>query len=840
MTGDFGEEFKDIERTEGRTRALWWLWRQVFCAALSRLKLYFVFGGVMFKNSLKITLRSLKKHKSYSFINIAGLTVGMAAVILILLYVRHELSYDRFHRDAGNIYLVLRGERGSFMAPTSKLLGPALESALPEVLDTTSFSRVPGTEKLMVAYGEKSFEEDISLADSSFFEMFSFPFLEGSPDEAFEHPASMLMTEHTSRKYFDDGSPLGKTVRMYMFGQKIDMKITGVLEDLPANTHFKCGIFISCDIVNLFGLDWDRWDNQVLKTYIRVREDADIQNLPNKILACEKQHQPGSAFGQLSYGLLPVTDIHLHGKNIKFLSTTGDMTYIAVFSIAAFLLLCIAGINYMNLSTAFSLRRIKEIGVRKSAGASRRSLIRQFLGETMTLSFLSLFSAAVLTQLLLPFFNRISGKSLSIPYGAPLFWGGAAVLVLVTGLLAGYYPALFLSSLKPLWLMKTKSKPGVKGASFRKGLLVFQFSLSILLIISTLVVYDQLSFIRNSPLGYDKENILCLKVRGDISRSYEALKNALMDHPGILSVCRSEPLDTDALTNTDGVFWKGKRRNAPGDFRILRADFDFVSTYGISMVKGRFYSPEFGGGLTESYVINETAARTMEMESPLGKEIRLWGRKGLIIGVMNDFHFGSLHRPIEPLIVLIPGERQQALFLRLISVRMKPAGLHAGMTYIKNTWKNILPGTPFDYYFQDDALNTKYRAEERMGTLFKYFTLLAVFIAALGLYGLTALSAEQKVKEVGIRKVLGASVSNLTVLLSKEYLVWVVCANIIAWPAAWFLMHRWLQNFAYRTSIHWWIFVLAGGLGFVIALLTVCSLTLRTARQNPVDSLRYE
>ncbi|MBN1270838.1 MAG: ABC transporter permease [Candidatus Aminicenantes bacterium] len=840
ITGDCSEEFKYIERRKGKTAAIFWLWGQIFCAALSYLKISFLFGGVMIKTTVKTALRGLKKHKSYFFINMTGLAIGMVSFLIISLYVRHELSYDRFHQNADNIYLVLRGEKDAFMAPTSKLLGPALKEVFPDVIQTTCFSRVPGSEKLMVRFDDKSFEEDISLADSEFFEMFDFPFLEGNPGSAFPNPNSMLMTERTAQKYFGGQAPLGKTIQLFMFGQALDMKITGILEDMPSHSFFKSDILVSYDIIRLFGLDWDRWDNQVLKTFICLREGSDLHEIPDKIKDVEIRRHPGARFGNLSYDLLPVTKIHLYGGGIKFLSAEGDIRYVTIFGTAALIILLIAGINYMNLSTAFSLKRTNEVGVRKIAGASRSSIVRQFLGETMVLSFGALVMAVLMTQLFLPVFNRISGKSLSIPFGDPLFIGGAFVMALVTGLLSGYYPALFLSRFKPLVLMKTRYSHNVKGTAFRKGLLVFQFSLSIILIFGTLVVYRQLFFIRNSSLGYDKDQILCVKVRGDISRSYEAFKNELLNSPDVLSLCRSEPLDAHVLSNTDGVVWKDKTRNVETYFRLLRTDYDFSSTFGIKLDQGRYYSEEISSDATEAYVINETAAKAMEMESPLGENLTLWRRKGRIIGVVKDFHFGSFHNAIEPLILVIPDEQYAGRSFRLLSVRFRPDRLLASKKYIEEKWMSFFPDVPFDYYFVDDALNIQYQAEERMGTLFKYFTILAVFIACLGLYGLTALSAEQKIKQIGIRKVLGASVSNITVLLSKEYLAWVFMANLFAWPAAWFVMNKWLQSFAYRTSIGWWIFLIAGGAAFVIALLTVCALTMRAARKNPVDSLRYE
>jgi len=444
---------------------------------------------------------------------------------------------------------------------------------------------------------------------------------------------------------------------------------------------------------------------------------------------------------------------------------------------AAFIILLIACVNYMNLSTAVSLKRAKEIGLRKVVGANRSMLIKQLLGETVILSFLAIMLAVLLAQIFMPVFNRISGKSLTIHYFDIRFLIGAGLLAFFTGILSGYYPALFLSSFQPARILKEKSSLALKGMGLRKGLVVFQFSLSIILIISTIIVFKQLLFIKNSDIGYDRDNILCVRIAGDMGDTYDVLKNELLKNPDILGVSRGEPLN---ITNTDGVIWRGKEENKTQYFRILRTDCDFASTYDIKMEEGRFYSKEFPSDATGSYVINRAAQKVMGLESPVGEEINLWDRKGSIIGVASDFHFGSFHQSIEPLLIILPSERFKNLYLRLLSVRFKSGTLQSSMRYVEDKWKAVIPDMPYDYYFLNDALNTQYKAEQRMGTIFRYFTILAIFIACLGLYGLTSISAEQKIKEIGIRKVLGASASNITVMLSKEFLKWVVLANFIA------------------------------------------------------------
>jgi len=766
--------------------------------------------------------------------------MALACVILILLWVDRELSYDSFHERANNIFMVLRGEEDTFMAPTSGLLAPSLIAELPEVLNATGYAQLPETEKVLMRYEEKHFEEIVSFTDSCFFEIFSFPFLRGSPSTALESFYSVVMTDKAARKYFGNKEAFGEAVQMFFFGKKMAMNITGIIENIPSNSHIDCEIFVSFHVMRALGLNLDDWDNQVPRTYILTRESPDIQDLTNKIIMCETRNRPGENLGKLSYRLLSLKKIHLHARNIKFLIATGDIKYVYIFSAIAFIILMIACFNYMNLSTALSLKRTKEIGVRKVVGASRKTLINQFLCETLALSFLALLIAIGLAQVFLPAFNQLSGTELEIPYFDFHFVVASILIALFTGVLSGYYPALFLSAFQPVKILKTKSNLGLKGLTFRKGLVIFQFSLSIILIISTIVVFNQLFFIRNSNLGYDKDHILCVRISEDIGGTYDVLRNELLKNSDIMGVSRSEQVDANVITNTDSVHWRGKTENEDHYFRVLRTDYDFVSAYNIQMEKGRFYSREFSTDATDSYVINQAAARMMALESPVGAEISLWGRKGIVIGVLKNFHFGSFHTSIEPLISVIPTGRLQSLYLRLISIRFKPGTLQSSMKYIEGKWKEMIPDMPYYYYFLNDALNTQYKAEQRMGTLFKYFTVFAIFIACLGLYGLASFSAEQKIKEIGIRKVLGATVSNITMMLSKEFLKWVFLANLIAWPISWFATNKWLQNFAYRINVSIWTFILSTALTLVITLLTVSYQSIKAATANPVDSLRYE
>ncbi len=494
----------------------------------------------------------------------------------------------------------------------------------------------------------------------------------------------------------------------------------------------------------------------------------------------------------------------------------------------------------MNLSNALSLKRTKEIGIQKVVGALRSDLIRQYFGETLLLTFIALGCAIVFVELLLPVLNQLSGKSLSVSYLNPQFLLLILLTTVITGIISGLYPAIFISGFRPIQVLKGKFHAGTSGLNLRKGLIIFQFCLSIIIIICTMVVFTQLDFIQNSKLGYDKENIVCLRIKGDIHSQYDAFKNKILENPDILSISRSEPMDINSLGSTEGIDWPGRNENQGFSIWMLHSDCDFASTYKIDMHEGRFFSKKFPTDKTSAFVLNQAAVEAMGLQSPIGQEIKMFDRKGKIIGITKNFHFSSFYHKIEPLIFRIPNMKEQNLFYRELSIRLKSNSIHQSMAFLKNKWKSFYPAEQFNYYFFDENLNTHYRAEQRMGELFRYFSFLAIFISCLGLYGLTAFTIEQKTKDIGIHKVLGATVSNIVFLLSKNYFRWILLSNVIAWPITYYAMNKWLQNFAYRIDMSWWMFVLASGIAFVIALLTVSWQAIRAAMTNPVEALRYE
>ena len=800
----------------------------------------------MLKSHLTIAFRNLIRFKAFTAINILGLGVGIGCTILILLWVQDELSYDKSFTNADDIYLVLRGDRDGITAVTSHLLAPALQEELPEVTKATSFFRLPESFIFFFRYGDKGFEENVSLADTNFFSVFSFAFREGDRATALMDPASVVITEDVRQKYFGAEEAVGRFLSVSAFGQVHTMRVSAVLENPPHNSSVGAPIIFPIRWVQSLGMKDYGWQNQSVQTYIELRnsgrDDAGIRALAQQIKACELRHDANQS-QTLEYSLLPLTQSHLYGSGVRFLATTGDIKYVRIFLAIAAIILLIASINYTNLTTALGLRRTKEVGIKKAVGASREMLILQFLVESLVLSFIAMALAMLLVELFLPEFNLLAGKNLVIGYSDPSFIALIVGVTIIAGLLSGSYPALFLTSFTPVQILKGKLKPGRGGLFTRRGLVVFQFALSIVMIICTIVVFSQLSFIRNSNLGFDKENVLCISIAGEANDRYEVLKTRLQTNPDILGVARSEAMNSKGWSRTMGVSWQGKGNGDNTSFWVLAADCDLASTYNIEMSEGRFFSRQFPSDQTNAYVINEAAAKAMGMKSPLNQDIGVYlieRREGKIIGVTRDFHFASFHTAVEPLIIAIPDSNQQNLFYRTISIRFRPGTLSNTMAFIERTWKEQMRDIPFSYYFYDESLKAQYSSEQRMETIFRYFSSLSILIASLGLFGLASFSAEQRTKEIGIRKVLGATVSDITMALSREFLMLVIVSNVLAWPVAYYVMNKWLQSFAYRIDFSPWAFVLAGVTALLVALMTVSWQAIRAAVSNPVDALRYE
>jgi len=788
---------------------------------------------------LKITLRNLFRHKAFSFINIIGLAVGMACTILILLWVQDELSYEKFFKNADNTYLVLRGDKSGMTAVTSKMLAPALKQELPEIKKSTSFMQLPESFQFLIQNGNKGFEESVIMADSNFFRVFSYKFREGNPATALSSPNSIVITEEVAKKYFGSMNAMGRSLTVSAFGGKTIMNVSGILENIPLQSHIQRQIILPSGWFHNIGINFDNWGDQSFHTYIQLENNGSVQDLPFKIKQCEIKNFPNQNTSYLSYSLIPLAKIHLYGSNIKFLETAGDIKYVQIFIAIAIIILLIASINYMNLSTALSLRRSKEVGIKKTVGANRNKLILQFLGESIILSFISYCIAILLVELLIPEFNFLTRKKLSISSFDLSFVGFSFLFIIVTGLISGSYPAFFLSSFSPIHVLKGKFKLSSWNLFTRKGLVVFQFVTTVVIIVCTIIVFNQMSFIKNSNIGFDKENLLCIRMTGEANRKFDVLKNEFMKNPDIVNICRSEPVSS-SITRTTSITWPGKPENEEKHFWVLHTDYNLAATYKFQVILGRYFSRQFPTDKTGAFVINEAAVKSMGLKSPLNTEINVWGKNGKIIGVIKNFHFASFHTAIEPLIFKMPEDNDQAARFRVITIRFNSKTPDNLISFLEKIWDKQIAGNPFDYYFYDASLNNQYFSEIRMSTIFKYFSFLSILIACLGLFGLVTISAEQRTKEIGIRKVLGASVSNVALIISRDFLILVLISNVIAWPVAYYFMNQWLQSFAYRINIEWWIFFLAGGIALLISLITISFQAIRAAVANPVESIRYE
>lgn len=794
----------------------------------------------MFKNYLKIALRNIKRHKGYSFINIAGLAVGMACCILILLWVRDELSFDRFHHNLDNIYRVIRQEQDTAEAGKDALTPPPLAAALKEKFPAiTHATRLGSWRRWLVTYGEKKFYETrYRCADPDFFEMFNFPFIKGNPEKALLNTYSVVLTEKMAEKYFGNEDPMGKTLNI---NKQFDVTVTGVIKNVPENSTLKFDLILPFRVLllkELLGEETGKnWGFNSFSTFVMLNKSSSAKEPGPKIAGIFKEHNEEDTDLAL---LQPFKDIHLY-SNIKFdLDSVGDIKYVTIFSLLALFVLIIACINFMNLTTAKSAKRAKEVGLRKVIGAKRPQLIWQFFGESILMSCFAFLLALILVELMLPLFNNLSGKNLSLtPSSNITIYLGFVFITLITGILAGSYPALLLSAFQPIKTLKGSSNVNVTGKNrtplFRKILVVTQFTLSIGLIIGTTVIYTQLRFMREKDLGINREQIVYISMAESVTNKYESIKKEFLRIPDVLKVTASLALPTNIRSSPGSPQWEGKDPNNNMQIKADFVDYDYIETFQIKMAQGRSFSREFPTDTEAAYIVNEEAVRRMGLESPVGKQFSFWDRKGKIIGVMKDFHFRPMHHQIQPLVFKIFPD-----WFRVIYVRIKPGNIPATLESLKKTWSQVNPGYPFEYRFLDEQFDQLYRAEERMGKLTKYFTVLGILIACLGLFGLASFMAEQRTKEIGIRKALGASVGNIILLLSREFTKLVLAATIIAWPIAYFTMNHWLQNFAYRIGIGWWVFIMSASLTIIIAFLTVSYQSIKAAVANPVEALRWE
>ena len=812
----------------------------------------------MFKNYLLVAVRNLLRHKVYSVINILGLAIGMACCILILLFVEDEWRYDRFHPNADRIYRTIRKTvskdgKQSFSTRTSGAMAGALKAGIPEVEQVVRVWNKEVWGGTLVRYKDRKFDHGFCLADEDFVKVFNFPLLEGDLEAAFKTPFSVVISEAVAKKFFEDEDPLGKMITVedthrHMDG---DYTVTGILKDIPEHSSLQFQFLTTT--VNERARD--RWEGlgpgakREVTTYVVLSRDYRVEALEPKLSRVMARFMSREEQARTTYHLQPLTEMHLYSWRDYGISRageligSGDITYMYQLSVIGAFILLIACVNFMNLATARSANRAREVGMRKVVGANRWQVIQQFLGESILLSCLAFVGALILAELALPVFNNFMGKTLSLQFqetGLLKLFG----IALLVGIVAGSYPAFFMSAFQPMAVLKGQLKPGSKSAGLRMGLVLFQFAASIFFIISTAVVYSQLEYIRTKDLGFRKQGLVSMAIfspdratepnpRKRLAARYQMVKQAFLKHPNILKASASTGVPPWGggkylvrPEGTEGTEWK---------MRVLQVDEDFLATYEIELTAGREFSLEMGSDAREAFILNETAVRRLGWTDPVGMQFGWRDRNGTVIGVIKDFHIRSLYQKIGPMVLCMDMGTWQALTLQV------GTGDYAEtIAFMKTTWQDLLPDHPFGYWSPAWSHSWLYRAERRFSQMFKLFAGLTIFVACLGLFGLAAFTAEQRTREIGVRKVLGASVPNIILLLSRDFIKLIFIGNLIAWPMAHYVMNRWLQDFAYRIDLDVNVFLFGGILVIIIALTIVVYQAFKAATANPVDALRYE
>jgi len=831
LRGDLEEEYRFLCDETGVWKADLWYWRQTLKSMPSLLNICVYWSVYMLKNYLKIAVRNITRNKGYSFINIAGLAVGIACCLLIILWVKDELSYDRFHENADVLYRVEFDQNYSgrmfHVNVTSHPLGPGIVAELPGIEAMTRFT-IP--DEVLVKNKEKSFYEDgFVCVDPAFFTMFSFPFIHGEAGTALDDNFSIVITEDLAHKYFGNYDPIGRVLTV---NEQYDFKVTGVVRNLPRNSSVRFNLAVPYEFLRVVGIPLDRWNNNSVVTYVKLAAQALPNDMGKKILAVVAKNVDAK---DQTYSIRPVTDIHLR-SHFGFGTSGRQNQYINIFSMIAAFILLIACINFMNLATARSAKRAREVGLRKVVGALKTQVVRQFFCESCFFTFLALLLALGLVWLLLPAFNQLSGKEIAL---GVLVDGAVPFLILgvalITGILAGSYPALFLSAFPPIRILRGGSSGAGRGSGFRRVLVVIQFSLSIGLIIGTGIVSQQLDFIKGKDLGFEKEHLLYIQMRSGLEKKYEGFKNALLRSADILAVSASGERPSGIYSNFNGARWEGKPDDMEISFSFSAVDYDYLAASGIELAAGRSFSREITSDADAGFIVNETAVKVMGMDAAVGKPFSISDTPGTIIGVVKDFHFLPLRKRIDPLVLFI-----RPRSLRYVLIRINGTNVPQALHQIEQTWYQVMPQHPFEYRFISQDFDAQYRSEQRMGNVLKVFSVLAVFIACLGLFGLVSHAAEQRRRELGIRKVLGAGMGRIGLLLTKEFFVLVLAANLIAWPISYLAMRWWLQNFAYRAPIRPELFLLSAGTALVIALLTVMYQAVKAGLTDPVQALKHE
>ena len=810
----------------------------------------------MIKNYFKIAVRNLLRHKTYSFINILGLSIGIACTMLIMMWVLDELNYDKFHKNADNIYRIDThfkfSGRESEMPLSSDMMGSCLKQDYPQIKE---FTRIfPFAKIKLIKRGSAFIKENrIYYVDSTFFKIFSFPAIAGDTKTALNEPNSVVITESTAKKYFGSSNAVGQIIETND-NKNPFYKVTAVIRDIPQNSHFTFNFLLPMKNLDY---NWGNYSATNFFTYLLLADGVNYKNFEinleqytikfmwpyvQKMLGVQSKAEFEKAGNSMKHSLMPMTKIHLYSNKLNELGANGNIQYVYIFSFIALFILLIACVNFMNLTTARSANRALEVGIRKVLGSERKNLIIQFLTESTLLAYLSIIVALVLIYLLLPLFNSISGKTLGFNnLLTPSVICTILLLPLVVGIFSGIYPAFFLSGFKPIQVLKGKILSGKKGVGLRSSLVVFQFSASIILIISTIIIYSQLSYEQNKNLGYRKDQILIINDTYALKNNINAFKAEVQKIPGVSTASISDFLPVPSSRNGQTVFLD-PLFNVKNALNIQQwsIDYDYIKLLGMEIIKGRNFSKDFGSD-SSSIIINEEAVKLFGHEDPIGSYLYYppdFSSKKIIklqiIGVVGNFHYESFKQKIGPLGFILGTKGGSCSF----KINSKNIASILKQTEVK--WKSMAPNMPFSFRFMDESFNEMYKSERNIGVTALSASLFAVFVACLGLFGLSSFMAQQKTKEIGIRKTLGASIYSILVLLLKDFLKWIIVANIIAWPVSYYFMHKWLQDYAYRISISWWIFIISFVVALMIALMTVSFQAIKAAIANPIEALRYE
>jgi len=780
----------------------------------------------MLKNYLMIALRNIRKNKGYTFINIFGLSVGLACFILIALWIQDELSYDKFHKEKENLYLLtLTHENGAFDPNVPYALAPLMAGEYPEIAGFTriyeygnkvqSFFKYRPDNGPMVIFNETN----IDLVDEHFFSMFSFPFIKGTARDAIKAQNSVVISEDIAKKYFGKDNPMGKILNL---NNQRNLTVTGVIR-VPGNSHLQPDFIIP--LRSRLDNNWNWCD----PSYVLLSPQTITNQFQEKIAGFMNKKMPYNSSMSFQLGLLPVTKVHLG---------FGGKTYITIFSLIAFFILLIACINYANLATARSTNRAREVGLRKVAGARKGQLIQQFLSESVLTSLTAFLFSLFLIWLFLPLLNNLTNKQISFNliqnYSMILF---LLPVILLVGILAGIYPACFIAGLKPVDSLKISGVKAGRRSRFRIISVVGQFTISVLLIICTVTIFKQLNFIQNRPLGFSTDNVIKIPINKSLLEGFDEYKNILAQNSGVLQVTAGQSVPYNEDYKTGGIKWDEKDPQFSPNMRYSISLHNYLETFGIKIIAGRSFRYKDASD-NNKYIINEKAAEYMGMKNPVGKRLSFWKIEGTIIGVVKNYHHVPLHRNIMPQIFTVHPRHWNAL--RYIFIKIAPQNIPQTLQFIREKTTTLAPQYPFSYVFLDQEMNRLYRSEQKMGQMIGYFAFFAILLSCLGLFGLTSFMSEQRTKEIGIRKVLGASIPGIVVLLNKQFIKWVLIANIFAWPLAYYAMSNWLRGFAYHTNLAIWSFLVAGVLVLMISIFTVGYYTIRAAAANPIEAIQYE